>query len=89
MTPMPGFRVAMLLVGALYFYQADVGRTVLPKWPLWANLFYSVFNIMFQSLGGHASARHVSHKPPNPTCARSYIWGFPKILEGGNGFPPF
>ena len=49
---------------------------------------------MFQSLGGHASARRVSHEPcfrqahcfvqgplrflpvlPNPTCARSHIWG--------------
>ena len=33
----------MLPVGALCFYQAHFGRTVLPKWPLWAHLFYSVF----------------------------------------------
>ena len=32
------FRVAWLLVGALYFYHAHVGRTVLPKWPHWAHL---------------------------------------------------
>ena len=38
------------------------GRTVLPKWPLWARLFYSVFTV-FQSLWGHASARHVSPEP--------------------------
>ena len=50
--------------------------------------------LVFQSLGGHASAKRVSHKPcfrqahcfrkgplrflpvpPNPTCARSHIWG--------------
>ena len=33
----------MLPVGALCFYQAHFGRTVLPKWPFWAHLFYSVF----------------------------------------------
>ena len=38
-----GFRVAMLPVGALCFYQAHFGRTVLPKWPFWAHLFYPVF----------------------------------------------
>ena len=43
MTPKWGFGVAMLPVGALCFYQAHFGRTVLPKWPLWAHLFYSVF----------------------------------------------
>ena len=48
---------------ALCFYQAYFGRTVLPKWPLWAHLFYSVYFTAFQSSGGHASARRVSHKP--------------------------
>ena len=43
MTPKWGFGVAMLPVGASCFYQAPFGRTVLPKWPLWAHLFYSVF----------------------------------------------
>ena len=62
MTPKWGFGVAMLPVGALRFYQAHFGRTVLPKWPLWAHLFYSVF-IVFQSLGGHASARRLSRDP--------------------------
>ena len=38
-----GFGVSMLPVGALCFYQAHFGRTVLPKWPLWAHLFYAVF----------------------------------------------
>ena len=38
-TPKWGFGVAMLPVGALCFYQAYFGRTVLPKWPLWAHLF--------------------------------------------------
>ena len=33
----------MLPVGASCFYQAHFGRTVLPKWPFWAHLFYSVF----------------------------------------------
>ena len=32
----------MLPVGALCFCQKNFGRTVLPKWPLWAHLFYSV-----------------------------------------------
>ena len=41
MTPKWGFRVAMLLVGALCW--RIMGRTVLPKWPLWAHLFYSGF----------------------------------------------
>ena len=43
MTPKWGFRVAMLPVGALCFYQAHFGRTVLPKWPFWAHLFYPAF----------------------------------------------
>ena len=43
MTPKWGFEVAMLPVGAACFYQADFGRTTLPKWLLWAHLFYSVF----------------------------------------------
>ena len=42
-TPKWGFRVASLPVGALCFYQAHFGRTVLPKWPFWAHLFYSTF----------------------------------------------
>ena len=28
--------------GIVLFYQAHFGRTVLPRWPLWAHLFYSV-----------------------------------------------
>ena len=48
MFPKWGFGVAMLPVGALCFYQAHFGGggggTVLPKWPLWAHLFYSVFH---------------------------------------------
>ena len=32
------------------------------KWPLWAQLFCSEFTV-FQSLGGQASARRVSHEP--------------------------
>ena len=40
MTTKWGFGVAMLPVGALCFYQAHFGRTVLPKWP---QLFDSVF----------------------------------------------
>ena len=42
-TPKWGFGVAMLPVGALCFCQSHFGRTVLPKWPLWAHLFYTVF----------------------------------------------
>ena len=36
-----GFRGRMLLVGASYFYWANVGRIVLPDWTIWAHLFYS------------------------------------------------
>ena len=43
MTPKWDFGAAMLPVGALCFYQAHFGRTVLPKWPFWAHLFSSVF----------------------------------------------
>ena len=41
-TPKWDFGVAMLPVGALCFYQAHFGRTVLPKWPFWKHLVYSV-----------------------------------------------
>ena len=41
--PKWGFGVAMLPVGASCFCQVHFGRTVLPKWPLWAHLFYTVF----------------------------------------------
>ena len=43
MAPKWDFGGAMLPVGTLCFYQAHFGRTVLPKWPFWAHLFYSVF----------------------------------------------
>ena len=43
MSPKWAFGIAMLPVGALCFYQAHVGRTVLPKWPIWAHLFCSAF----------------------------------------------
>ena len=42
-TPKWGFGVAMLPVGALCFYEAHFGCTVLPKWPFWVHLFYSIF----------------------------------------------
>ena len=64
---------------------------------LGASLLLCILQV-FQSLGGHASARRVSHEPcfretkclvqgpvrflpalPNPTCARSHIWGFPSL----------
>ena len=51
MSPKWGFVVAMLPVGALYFYHAHVGRTMFPNWPFWAHFFYSVSN-RFQSLRG-------------------------------------
>ena len=64
-----GFGVAMLPVGALCFHQAHFGRTVLPKWPFWAHLFYSVFHSVFRVWEdmlppgacrmSHASARRI------------------------------
>ena len=96
MTPKWGFGVAMLPEGALCFYQARFGRTVLPKWPHFGRVSSPLYFTVFLSLEGHASARRVSHAPcfrqthcfvqaplrflpvlPNPTCARSHIWGFP------------
>ena len=44
------FGVAMLEVGALYFYQAYVGRTVPPTWPIRVHLFDSEFH-MFSKFG--------------------------------------
>ena len=63
-------------------------------------LSFILYFAVFQSLGGHASARRVSHKPcfrqahcfvqgplrfllvpPNPTCALSHVWGFPKVTN--------
>ena len=57
-----GFGVAMLPVGALWFCLAHFGRTVLPKWPLWENFSSTLYFTIFRSLGGHASARRVSHE---------------------------
>ena len=85
MTPKCGFRVAMLLVGALCFYQEHFGRTVLSKWPLWAHLFYSVFCTACRMSRASAkrivSCRGVALPPcaptPNPTHgARFQIWAF-------------
>ena len=44
------------------FYKAHFGSTVLPRWPL-RRMSSSLSFAVFQSLGGHASARRVSHKP--------------------------
>ena len=52
MTPKWGLGVATLPVGALCFYQAHVGPTVLPTWPLWAHLFYSVCLQCFRAWEG-------------------------------------
>ena len=103
MTPKWGFGVAMLPVGALCFYQAHFGRRVLPKWPLWAHLFYPVFYSVSELRRAcfrqarvaravlppgalfRAGALHFLPVPPNPTCARPHIWGFPIFglsLEG-------
>ena len=63
---------------------------VLPKWPLWAHLFYSVFTVLcFRRArvaravlppGALFRAGPLRFLPvlPNPTCAHSHIWGFPK-----------
>ena len=91
MTPKWGFGVAMLPVGALCFYQAHFGRTVLPKWPLWRISSTPYFTVS-QSLAGHASARGVSHEllragafalppcpqiphAPAPTLGGFGLWG--------------
>ena len=58
MTPKWGFGVAMLLVGALCFYQAHFGRTVLPN--RFGRISSTLYVTVFQSLGGHTSARRVA-----------------------------
>ena len=99
MTPKWGFGVAMYPVGALCFYQAHFGRTVLPNGHF-GRICSTLYFTVFQNLGGHASARRVSHEPcfrqahcfvqgplrflplpPNPTCARSHIGGFPNLYK--------
>ena len=90
MTPKWGFGVAMLPVGALRFYQAHFGRTMLPKWPLWAHLFYPVLysvselrRVCFRQARVARAACFVQGPlpflPPNPTCGRPHIWGFPRF----------
>ena len=61
-TPKWGFEVAMLPVGALCFYQARSGRTCFQNGHF-GRISSTLYFTMFQSLGGHASARRVSHKP--------------------------
>ena len=80
------------ILGARCFQNGHFGR-------ISSTLYFTVF----QSLGGHASARRVSHEPcfcqahcfvqgrlrflpvtPNPTCARSHIWGFRRIAASPN-----
>ena len=58
--PKWGFGVAMLPVGALCFYQAHFGRGCFQNahfGRISSTLYFTVF------LGGHASARRVSHEP--------------------------
>ena len=50
-TPKWDFGVAMLPVGALCFYQARFGRTVLPKWPFWAHLLLCILQCFGASEG--------------------------------------
>ena len=99
MTPKWSFGVAMLpvgrahgastrrILGARCFQNGDFGR-----------ISSALYLTVFQSLGGRASTKRVSHEPcfrqghcfvqgplrflpvpPNPTCARPHIWGFPKF----------
>ena len=91
MTPKWGFRVAMFPVGALCFYQAHFGRTVLPNWPLWPHLFYSVFYSVSELRRACFRQARVARAvlPPGALffscrglCVR--IWGFPNttVLNG-------
>ena len=67
MTTKWGFGVAMPPVVAVCFYQAPFGRTVLPKWPLWAHSSTLCF-IVFQSGGAFAlpAGAPKSHMRPLP-----------------------
>ena len=94
MTTKWGFRAAMLPVGALCFYRARFGHTLLPKWPFWAHLFHSVFYNLSELRRACFRQVRVARAmllpaalfragrflpvPPNPTCVCSHIWGFPK-----------
>ena len=51
----------MFPVGAVYFYQAHAGCTVLSKWQV-GRIPFSLYLTLFQ-IGRHASAKRVSHKP--------------------------
>ena len=62
MTPKWGFGVAMLPVGALCFYQAHFGRTCFQN-SHFGRISSTLYFTVFRSLGGHASARRVSHEP--------------------------
>ena len=82
--PTWGFGVAMLPVGALCFYQAHLGRTMLPEWPLWAHLWYSVFYSVseLRRAGFRQACVAQAVLPPGAlfhaeACAHS--WGFPII----------
>ena len=57
-----GFGVAMLPVGALCFYQAHFGRTCFQNGHF-GRISSTLYFTVFWSLGGHASARRVSHGP--------------------------
>ena len=81
MTPLQvRFRGGNASGGRIVLLPGAFGRTVLPKWPLWAHLFYSRYSTVFQSLGGRASARRVSNEP----CFRQahcFMWGRLRFLS--------
>ena len=96
MTPKWGFGVAVLPVGASCFYRAHWAHGAFQHGHF-GRISSTLYFTVFRSLGGHTSARRVSHQPccrqahclmqaplrflpvpPNPTCARSHTWGFPR-----------
>ena len=62
MTPEWGFGVAMLPVGALCFYpRCILGARCFQNHGHFGRISSTLFSTVFQDLGGHASARRVSH----------------------------
>ena len=62
MSPKWGFRVAMLPVGALCFYQAHFRRMGFQNGHF-GRISFTLYFTVFRNLGRHASARRMSHKP--------------------------
>ena len=95
-TPECGCGAAMLVVGVFCLHQAHFRRTMLLNGHF-GRISSTLYFTVFQSLGGHASVRHVSHKPCFrqahcfmhgrfslcPQFPHAHIWSFPITPTNG------